>query len=160
MAPVTKSLLEQGGFKVDMQSMDWQTLVTRRTKKDPADKGGWNVLPHLLIAADILNPISTNYMVANGDKAWFGWPNDPEMEKLRDAYAKETDPAKAKALAEAVQNRALETGAVWLARPVVRPGRRARQRRRLAEGAGAGDVEHREEVTCIEACPPAFAHPS
>ena len=47
-APVTKSLLEQGGFKVDMQSMDWQTLVTRRTKKDPADKGGWNILPHLL----------------------------------------------------------------------------------------------------------------
>ena len=43
MAPVTKALLEQGGFKVDMQSMDWQTLVTRRTKKEPADKGGWNI---------------------------------------------------------------------------------------------------------------------
>ncbi len=28
MAPVTKSLLEQAGFKVDMQSMDWQTVVT------------------------------------------------------------------------------------------------------------------------------------
>src|SRR6266446_5249690 len=42
-APVTKSLLEQGGFKVDMQSMDWQTVVTRRTKKEPADQGGWNV---------------------------------------------------------------------------------------------------------------------
>ena len=48
-------------------------------------------------------------MVANGDKSWFGWPTDPEMEKLRDAYAKETDPAKGKALAEAVQARALET---------------------------------------------------
>ena len=36
-------------------------------------------------------------MVAQGDKSWFGWPTDPEMEKLRDAYAKETDPAKAKA---------------------------------------------------------------
>ena len=108
-APVTKSLLEQGGFKVDMQSMDWQTVVTRRTKKDPADKGGWNVFHTYSVAADILNPISTNYMVANGDKAWFGWPNDPEMEKLRDAYAKETDPAKGKALAAAVQDRALET---------------------------------------------------
>ena len=31
--------LEKAGFKVDMQSMDWQTLVTRRTKKDPPDKG-------------------------------------------------------------------------------------------------------------------------
>jgi peptide/nickel transport system substrate-binding protein len=37
------------------------------------------------------------------------------MEKLRDAYAKETDPAKAKALAAAVQARALETAQyAWL----------------------------------------------
>ena len=64
------------------------------------------------MSADILNPISNSYIVADGDKAWFGWPTDPEMEKLRDAYAKETDPAKDKALAEAVQVRALETGAV------------------------------------------------
>ncbi|HEV3490207.1 MAG TPA: ABC transporter substrate-binding protein [Reyranella sp.] len=110
VAPVTKQLLEQGGFKVDMQSMDWQTLVTRRTKKEPASQGGWNIFHTFSVAADILNPIADSYMVANGDKAWFGWPTDPEMEKLRDAYAKETDPAKAKELAHAVQNRALETG--------------------------------------------------
>ncbi|MFO1086890.1 MAG: ABC transporter substrate-binding protein [Reyranellaceae bacterium] len=107
-APVTKSLLEQGGFKVDMQSMDWQTVVTRRTKKDPADKGGWSAFHTYAIAADILNPISANWMVADPEKAWFGWPNDPEMEKLRDSYARETDPAKSKALAAAVQNRALD----------------------------------------------------
>jgi peptide/nickel transport system substrate-binding protein len=115
MAPVTKSLLEQGGFKVDMQSMDWQTLVTRRTKKDPADKGGWNAFHTFSVSADALNPISNSYFAANGDKAWFGWPTDPEMEKLRDAYARETDPAKAKALAETIQLRALETAQFgWL----------------------------------------------
>jgi peptide/nickel transport system substrate-binding protein len=115
MAPVTKQLLEQGGFKVDMQSMDWQTVVSRRTKKDPADKGGWSAFHTYAIAADILNPISDNFTVASGDHAWFGWPNDPEMEKLRNAYAVETDPAKAKELALAVQNRALETAQYgWL----------------------------------------------
>jgi len=115
MAPVTKALLEQGGFKVDMQSMDWQTLVTRRTKKDPPDKGGWNVFHTYSVSADALNPISNNYFLASGDKAWFGWPNDPEMEKLRDSYAKETDPAKQKAIAHAVQARALETAQYgWL----------------------------------------------
>ena len=37
------------------------------------------------------------------------------MEKLRDAYAKETDPAKSKALAAAVQARAVETAQFgWL----------------------------------------------
>ena len=35
LAPVAKSLMEKAGFKVDMQSMDWQTLVARRAKKDP-----------------------------------------------------------------------------------------------------------------------------
>jgi peptide/nickel transport system substrate-binding protein len=109
MAPVTKSLLEQGGFKVDMQSMDWQTVVTRRTKKDPPQNGGWNVFHTFSVSADVLNPISTSYMVAAGDKSWFGWPVDPDMEKLRDAFAKETDPAKQKDLAEKVQLRALET---------------------------------------------------
>ncbi|HEX2890121.1 ABC transporter substrate-binding protein [Vineibacter terrae] len=108
-APVTKALLEKGGFKVDMQSMDWQTLASRRTKKDPADKGGWNILHTYSVSADVLNPISTSYMVAVGDKSWFGWPTDPEMEKLRDAFARETDPVKQKALAEKVQLRALET---------------------------------------------------
>ena len=115
MAPVTKALLEQAGSKVDMQSMDWQTVVTRRTKKDPADKGGWSAFHTYAIAADILNPISAQWMVAQPDKAWFGWPNDPELEKLRDAYARETDPVKNKALAVAVQNRMLETAQYgWL----------------------------------------------
>jgi len=116
MAPVTKALLEQGGFKVDMQSMDWQTLVNRRTRKEPADKGGWNVFHTFSVSADALNPISNSYFVANGEKSsWFGWPNDPQMEKMRDDYAKETDPAKGKALAEAIQLRAIETAQFgWL----------------------------------------------
>ena len=42
LAPVAKALLERAGMKVDMQSMDWQTLVSRRARKDPPDKGGWN----------------------------------------------------------------------------------------------------------------------
>src|SRR4029453_5746824 len=122
MAPVTKALLEQAGFKVDMQSMDWQTVVSRRARKDPADKGGWSAFHTYAIAADILNPIAANFTVANGDKAWFGWPNDPEMEKLRDSYSKETDPAKSKELALAVQNRALETAQYGWVGPGDGPG--------------------------------------
>ena len=109
IAPVTKALLEQGGFKVDMQSMDWQTLVNRRTKKEAANQGGWNVFHTYSVSADATNPINNTYFTAVGEKSWFGWPTDPEMEKLRDQFARETDPGKQKALAEAVQLRALET---------------------------------------------------
>ena len=30
--------MEKAGFKVDMQSMDWQTVVARRAKKEPAGR--------------------------------------------------------------------------------------------------------------------------
>ena len=38
----------------------------------------------------------------------FGWPCDEKLEKLRDDFARETDPAKQKAIAEAVQLRVIE----------------------------------------------------
>jgi hypothetical protein len=59
LAPVAKSLLEKGGFKVDMQSMDWQSVVARRAKKDPPTQGGWNAMLTSWVSADILNPVST-----------------------------------------------------------------------------------------------------
>jgi peptide/nickel transport system substrate-binding protein len=108
-APVTKQLLEQAGFKVDVQSMDFQTLATRRTKKEPADQGGWNLYHTFSVAADIMNPISNAFLASKGEKSLFGWPTDPKMEELRDLYARETDPEKARLLARAVQDRAIET---------------------------------------------------
>jgi len=105
LAPVAKSLMEKAGFKVDMQSMDWQTLVARRAKKDPPASGGWHAFLTAWVAADVLNPIGTSYMNAACDKALFGWPCDAEIEKLRDQFARESDPAKQKEIAAAVQVR-------------------------------------------------------
>jgi len=109
LAPVAKSLMEKAGFKVDMQSMDWQSVVARRSKKDAPNAGGWNAFLTAWVAADVMNPVSTAYLNSSCDKALFGWPCDAELEKLRDDFARETDPAKQKAIAEAVQLRAIET---------------------------------------------------
>ena len=108
LAPVAKSLMEKIGIKVDMQSMDWQTLVARRTRKDPPDKGGWNAMLTTWVAADVLNPVSAAFINASCEKAPFGWPCDAEIEKLRAEFARESDPAKQKAIAEAVQMRETE----------------------------------------------------
>jgi peptide/nickel transport system substrate-binding protein len=110
LAPVAKQLLERGGFTVDMQSMDWQTLVSRRAKKEPPSEGGWNAFLTNWVAADVLNPISTAGLNASCETAWFGWPCDEQIEQLRDQFARETDPEKQKALAEQIQARALEVG--------------------------------------------------
>jgi peptide/nickel transport system substrate-binding protein len=99
LAPVAKAQLERAGFKVDLQAMDWQTLVGRRTKRDPPDKGGWNAFMTSWVAADILNPVMAGFFNAACDKAMFGWPCDPKIEKLRDQFAKESDPVKQKQIA-------------------------------------------------------------
>jgi peptide/nickel transport system substrate-binding protein len=103
LAPVAKALLEKAGFKVDMQSMDWQTLVGRRAKKDAPTAGGWHAFLTSWVSADITNPIFTGFMNSACDKAMFGWPCDPEIEKLRDQFAREGNPGKQKAIAEQVQ---------------------------------------------------------
>ena len=103
LAPVAKSLMEKAGLKVDMQSMDWQTLVARRAKRDAPDAGGWHAFLSAAVSADLSDPIVASGLNSACDKAWFGWPCDAEMERLRDQFAHETDPAKQKVIAEAVQ---------------------------------------------------------
>jgi peptide/nickel transport system substrate-binding protein len=110
MAPVAKTLLERGGFKVDMQSMDWQTLVARRTKKDPVGQGGWNIAMTAASVVLLLDPVNNHYAEASGDRAQFGWPLDKEVEKLRAAFVRESDPKKQLEIAEKVQARIVSEG--------------------------------------------------
>ena len=100
LAPVAKTLLERGGFKVDMQSMDWQTLVARRTKKEPVAQGGWNIAMTAASVVLLLDPVNNHYAEASGDRAQFGWPLDEEIEKLRAAFVREPDPKKQLEIAE------------------------------------------------------------
>jgi len=83
-------------------------LVARRAKKEPPAQGGWNAFLTSWVAADILNPVMAGFFNASCDKAMFGWPCDEAIEKLRDAFAKESDPAKQKEIAEATQARVSE----------------------------------------------------
>jgi peptide/nickel transport system substrate-binding protein len=103
LAPVAKAQLERAGFKVDMQSMDWQTVLSRVPKTGPTSEGGWNALLTAWAQVDILNPVMMPYLAANCDKARPGWPCDAEMEKLRDDYARATTPQDRARLAEAAQ---------------------------------------------------------
>ena len=108
-ALVTAQLLRNAGVQVELQAMDWSTLTSRRAVTDPPGQGGWNIFLTWWSSADVLNPI-TNIGVSGGcrEKAWFGWPCDKEIERLRDQFARATDPDKQRKLAEQVQKRAYE----------------------------------------------------
>ena len=107
---VAAQLLRLAGFKVDLQSMDWNTLVSRRAKKDPPAQGGWHIFATAWVSPDIWNPLTNAAVGAGGDSAWFGWANSPEIEKLRDQFARETDEGKKKSLAQEIQKKAFEYG--------------------------------------------------
>ena len=138
--------MEKAGFKVDMQSIDWQTVVARRVKKDPANAGGWHAMLTSWVSADILNPVMAGFVNASCDKASFGWPCDAEMEKLRDDFARATDPAKQKEIAEAVQMREREVVTHIHLGQWYQPIGDAQEHQRHPDRAGAGVLERREEV--------------
>jgi peptide/nickel transport system substrate-binding protein len=107
-ALVVADLLKKLGLNVDLQAMDWGTLVTRRASKEPLDKGGYNVFATGWVGADLLDPVLNLPLKTNGDKAWFGWPNDDKLEVLRGQWIKATTLAERKKLAAAIQERAFE----------------------------------------------------
>jgi peptide/nickel transport system substrate-binding protein len=105
LAPVAKSLMERAGMKVDMQQMDWSTLVARRAKKEQPPVG-WNALLTGAASVDLVNPLVNTFINAACDGAWFGWACDQKLVELRADFARATDPAKQKEIAEAIQVRA------------------------------------------------------
>ncbi|MBL8672866.1 MAG: ABC transporter substrate-binding protein [Alphaproteobacteria bacterium] len=105
---ITADLMRKAGINVDLQAMDWATVISRRASKETPDKGGWHIFPTWWIGGDISNPITHAGIAAACDRSWFGWPCDEAMESLRDQFAKSTDEAKKKELANAIQKRALE----------------------------------------------------
>ena len=106
---VAKTQLERAGFKVEVQSMDWTTMVNRLvTKKGPPSEGGWNAFGTSWVQVDILDPLMTPYLAATCDKARAGWPCDARMEELRDKYARAVSLAEKKAIVEDVQRHLVE----------------------------------------------------
>jgi peptide/nickel transport system substrate-binding protein len=108
LPPIAKAAMEKIGIKVDMQAMDWQTLVGRRNKKDAPNAGGWHAFITSWNSVDNASPLTTPFLNAAGDKALFGWPDDKMIQDLRDQYAREADPAKQAAIAEKLQMRVSE----------------------------------------------------
>ncbi|MFC3615353.1 ABC transporter substrate-binding protein [Lutimaribacter marinistellae] len=103
LAPVAKDLMEAVGLNVDMQSMDWQTLVARRSKQDAPADGGWNAFITSWTTGDLFNPVASAFLNSSCETALFGWPCDDKIEELRDAFARATSVEEQKQIVDQVQ---------------------------------------------------------
>ena len=107
---ITAQKLREIGMKVDLQAMDWSTLTSRRAKRDPVDKGGWNMFHTWWIGADVIDPMAIAFS-GNPAKGWFGWPTDEALEKARAAFAEAGSVEEKKELGKKVQERLWAIGA-------------------------------------------------
>ena len=88
-ALLTKQQLEDIGFNIDLQVVDWATLVKRRNNSKEYD-----VFTTGIGAA--YDPTHHVYLTAN----WPGWTTDEDIQRIQSELARETDPKKRFALWE------------------------------------------------------------
>jgi peptide/nickel transport system substrate-binding protein len=108
-ALVTAQLMRDAGLNVDVKSMDWAAVVARRPNKGKPSEGGWNIFFSSQSGMSASNPLTNLGLAANCEKAWFGWPCDAQIEKLRQDFTKADNLQERRKIAQALQDRADET---------------------------------------------------
>jgi peptide/nickel transport system substrate-binding protein len=101
-AQVTDDLLRRMGFNVDYQALEWGTVVQRRASKEPPERGGWHIfITNLTSLNNVFMP--AQIAIRSGPNAWFGWPDAPKLEALREDWLNAATPAEQKRLAAEIQ---------------------------------------------------------
>lgn len=119
---VVAQMMRDAGLNVDYQAMDWGTLSSRRTSKNPVEQGGWSAFASGPASPDMTEPVGHLALRSNCANSWFGWPCDEAIEKLRAEFTTAPDLDARKAIARKIQERAVETvpyvpvGQFWLVR--------------------------------------------
>src|SRR6185295_5785850 len=111
ITPATQVLIQamrEAGLNVDVQSMDWGSVVTRRANKNPSNQGGWDIFVTTSGGVGSSNPVLHTWIGAACDKGLFGWPCDPEVEKLRNAFGMAASEDERQKVAAALQARAMD----------------------------------------------------
>jgi len=111
LAQVLSEHMKKVGLNVDLQAMDWSTLVSRRAVKapPPADRGGWHIFPTAWPCAAMTDPFLNPPLDTSCDgKNWFGWPCDAELARLRLVYIAAKNDDERRRTVEAIQRRFFE----------------------------------------------------
>ncbi|WP_339073401.1 ABC transporter substrate-binding protein [Sinorhizobium meliloti] len=95
--------LQKIGVDAELAPSDWGGLVARRANKGRVEEGGWSIFitnePEVILGS----VISDVTLPMNGEKAWFGWPQNEEYEALRLKWADVETLEERKALARKMQ---------------------------------------------------------
>jgi peptide/nickel transport system substrate-binding protein len=107
-AQVAADMLRRLDLNLDVVLTDWGTVAQRRMNKGPLDQGGWSIACFASSGADFFNPTVHSQLRSDGDKAAAGWPDLPEVERLRAAWLDAPDLAAQQGLARQIQAAAMQ----------------------------------------------------
>jgi len=108
LGQVTAENMRKLGMDVDLAESDWGTVVQRRTKREPIDKGGWSMLHTTASASSLSSPAVNTYVRGQGLGGWFGWWESEKAEALAREWVDAPDAASQARLAQALNRLALE----------------------------------------------------
>lgn len=77
---VAHDMMRKIGLNAEYVALDFPTTQSRRTSKASISKGGWHTFQVSHAGIDCINPAAYLGLRANGEGAWFGWPNSPDTE--------------------------------------------------------------------------------
>ena len=109
MSQVMQDQLTKMGLNIDLQVMDWGTMISRIAKRDPVDQGGWNLFCVTWAGLTVSNPGSSYPLRANGLAANTGWPTDEKLEALRLKWLDTSDLAAQQAISRQIQEQAFDS---------------------------------------------------
>ena len=105
---VAGDMLKRAGLNVEIQAMDWGSVIGHRTNKGPLDKGGWSAACTFWAGGDQLNPAGHTFLRGNGEAGGnWGWPVSPKLEELRNAWFDAPDLASQQKLAQDMQRQVM-----------------------------------------------------
>ena len=100
---LTAALLRQLGMEVDLQEMDWGSVMQRRLTKAPVAQGGWSIYHTNWPSVSIANPAMNATIRGQGEKGWIGWYESAEMERLTGEWLDAATPEASRKLMDQIQ---------------------------------------------------------
>ncbi|GGJ17007.1 ABC transporter substrate-binding protein [Neoroseomonas lacus] len=116
LGDITADALAKAGMNIDLQTMDWGTLVQRRASRAPVEAGVWNIFHSWAPATSMMTPAFNDYVRGLGAGGYFGWYENARIEALIGDWLTASTDQQQQAIYDAVQAEA------WAAPPTIMLG--------------------------------------
>jgi peptide/nickel transport system substrate-binding protein len=106
---VAVDMFRRVGLNVDPIAIDFGTIQARRiNKRTQPEQGGWHTFQVSHAGTDCINPAAYLGLRANGEKAWFGWPDSPGVEQGIAEWFASSTLEEEKAIADRINKAAMQ----------------------------------------------------